>query len=336
MPLDHLDKNTQKKIISESRKYFWDAPYLFKLSNDGVMRRCVPREGRVEILRKCHSAEYGGHYSHFRTQAKVWSSGFFWPEMHEDTKRYVASCSECQRTRNISQRNSMPLKYNLQIDIFDVWGIDFMGPFINSFGFEYILVMVDYVSKCVEAIPCRKASTEESITMIKNVIFPRFGTPRILISDGGTQFTGKNFKKCLSKLGIEHRVSTAYHPQTNGQAETSNRQLKSILNKTIEKGGKDWSKKLDGALWAYRTAFKTPIGMTPYQFVYGKACHLPVELEHKAYWAIKEMNLDLDAVVVKRRIQISELEKLRLKAYESASIYKERIKRWYDKRLKKK
>jgi hypothetical protein len=76
------------------------------------------------------------------------------------------------------------------------------GAFQNSHGFEHILVMVDYVSKWVEAMPCRKASTEESITMIKNVIFPRFGTPRILISDGGTHFTGKNFKKCLSMLGI--------------------------------------------------------------------------------------------------------------------------------------
>jgi transposase InsO family protein len=100
-------------------------------------------------------------------------------------------------------------------------------------------------------MPCRKASIEESIAMIKSMIFPRFDTPRILISDGGTHFTGKNFKKCLSKLGIEHRVSTSYHPQTNEQAETSIRQLKSILTKTIEKGGKDWSKKLDGALWAY-------------------------------------------------------------------------------------
>jgi hypothetical protein len=193
MPLYHVDKNTQRRIISESRKYFWDSPYLFKLGNDGVMRRCVPREERLEILRKCHSAEYGGHYSHFRTQAKVWSSGLYWPEMHEDTKRYVASCHECQRNGNISQRNSTPLKYNLQINLFDVWGIDFLGAFKNSHGFEHILVMVDYVSKWVEAMPCRKASTEESIAMIKSMIFPRFGTPRILISDGGTHFTRKNF-----------------------------------------------------------------------------------------------------------------------------------------------
>jgi transposase InsO family protein len=218
------------------------------------------------------------------------------------------------------RKSSMPLRYNLQIDLFNVWGIDFMAPFKNSHGYEHILVMFDYVSKWVEAMPCHKASTEESIAMIKSMIFPRFGISRILISDGGTHFTRKNFKKCLSKLGIEHRVSTAYHPQTNGQAETSNTQLKSILNKTIKKGGKDWSKKLDGALWAYPTALKTPIGMTPYQFVYGKACKLSVELEHKAYWAIEEMNLDLDAAVVKRRIQISELEEMRLKAYENASM----------------
>jgi hypothetical protein len=154
MPLDHLDKNTQRRVMAESQKCYWDAPYLFRLGADGVLRRCVPREERLEILRKCHSGEYGEHYGHFRTQAKVWASLFDWPKMHKDSKRYVACCPECQRMGNISQRNAMPLNYNLQIDIFDIWGIDFMGPFTNSNGYEHILVMVDYVSKWVEAIAC--------------------------------------------------------------------------------------------------------------------------------------------------------------------------------------
>ena len=119
----------------------------------------MPAEERKEILKKCHSAEYGGHHGHFRTQAKVWGSGFYWPEIHEDARKFVATCPECKRSGNITARNSMPLTYNLQIDLFDVWRMDFMGPFENSHGYEYILVTVDYVSKWVEAIPCKKAST---------------------------------------------------------------------------------------------------------------------------------------------------------------------------------
>jgi hypothetical protein len=132
----------------------------------------VPREEREETVRKCHSSEYGGHYGHFRTQAKVWACRFYWPEMHEDAKRFVATCPKCQRSGNISQRNAMSLNYNLQVDVFDVWGIEFMGPFVNSNGYEHILVVIDYVSKWVEAITCQKASTEKAIQMIKTVIFP--------------------------------------------------------------------------------------------------------------------------------------------------------------------
>jgi hypothetical protein len=144
--------------------------------------------------------------------------------MHQDSKRYVASCPECQRIGNISQRNAMPLNYNMQIDIFDVWGIDFMGPFTNSNGYEHTLVMVDYVSKWVEAIPCRRASTEESISMIKNVIFPHYGVPRILISDGGTHFTRNSFRKCLSKLGssIEQPRLTTQKPMVRQKLQIGN------------------------------------------------------------------------------------------------------------------
>jgi transposase InsO family protein len=172
--------------------------------------------------------------------------------------------------------------------------------------------------------------------MFEETIFPRFGVPRIVISDGGTHLTDNNFRKYLSKHGIRHNVATPYHPQTSGQAETSNKQIKNILQKTVNEMGTMWKDKLPDALWAYRTTYKTPLGMSPYQIVYGKTCHLPVELEFKAHWAIKRCNMDLEAAGVRRKMQLSELDEWHERAYHNAKIYKERTKRWHDKRIKKK
>ena len=129
---------------------------------------------------------------------------------------------------------------------------------------------------------------------------------------------------------MRHKVATPYHPQTSGQVEVSNRQIKAILEKTVSISRKDWSTKLDDAFWAYRTAYKTPIGMTPFKLIYGKSCHLPVELKHKAYWAIRNLNLDPNLAGEKIKLQLSKLEELRMDAYENARIYKERTKKWYD------
>ncbi|GJY55583.1 reverse transcriptase domain-containing protein, partial [Tanacetum coccineum] len=135
----------------------------------------------------------------------------------------------------------------------------------------------------------------------------------------------------MLKYGVTHRLSTAYHPQTSGKVEVSNRGLKRILERTVGENRASWSDKLDDALWAFRTAFKTPIGCTPNKLMYEKVCHLPIELEHKAYWALKHCNYDLLTAGDHRKVQLNEL---RDQAYENSLIYKEKTKRIHDSKIK--
>ncbi|GAU37821.1 hypothetical protein TSUD_276390 [Trifolium subterraneum] len=206
----------------------------------------------------------------------------------------------------LRRRNEMPLQSILEVEVLDCWGIDFVGPFPSSCSNQYILVAVDYVSKWVEAIASPKADGKTVIKFLKKNIFTRFGTPRVLISDGGSHFCNAQLAKALEHYGVKHKVASPYHPQTNGQAEVSNREIKKNLEKTVSTSRKDWSLKLDEALWAYRTTFKSPIGLTPFQMVYGKACHFPVELEHKAFRALKFLNFDPTLVGDKRKLQLHE------------------------------
>ena len=189
---------------------------------------------------------------------------------------------------SISKRDELPLQPILEVELFDLWGMDFIGPFPSSFNNLYIFLAIYYVSKWVEAIPTGTNDAKVVASFLRCHISTRFETPRALITNGGTRFCNKLVDNVLRKYGVRHRTALSYHPQTNGQAEVSNREIKSILEKTVNSSKKDWAKKIDDAHWEYRPAFKTPLGMSPFRLVFGKACHLPMELEHRAYWATRQ------------------------------------------------
>nr|GFA64903.1 reverse transcriptase domain-containing protein [Tanacetum cinerariifolium] len=206
------------------------------------------------------------------------------------------------------------------------------GNFIIK-GNKYILVAVDYLSKLVEA---KALPTNDSRVVVKFLksLFSRFGTPKAIINDRGTHFCNDQFSRVMVKYRVTHRLSTTYHPQTSGHVEVTNHGLKRILERTVGENHALWSDKLEDALWAFRTAFKTSVGCTPYCLVYGKSCHLPLELEHKAYLALKHVNFDLKTAGDHQKPQLNELSELRDQAYENSLIYKERTKKLHDDKIK--
>nr|GEW34668.1 reverse transcriptase domain-containing protein [Tanacetum cinerariifolium] len=210
----------KSKFFKDVKHYFWDDPFLFKLCADQVIRRCVHGQEAIDILKACHYKPIGGHHGPNYTAMKVFDSGFYWPTIYRDAQDLVKIYDVCQHQGKISQRDEMPQNSIQVCEIFDVWGIDFMGPFSSSRGNKYILVAVDYLSKWVEA----------------------------------------KFAKVMQKFSVTHRLATPYHPQTSGQVEISNHGLKCILERRVGENRASWSDKLDDALWAFRTAYKTPIG----------------------------------------------------------------------------
>nr|GEY54785.1 reverse transcriptase domain-containing protein [Tanacetum cinerariifolium] len=189
------------------------------------------KDEAIDILKACHNGPTKGHHGPNYTTKKVFDYGFYCPTIYRDVHDLVKSCDVCQRQGKISQRDEMPQNSIQVCETFGAWGIDFIGPFLSSRG-------------------------------------NKFGTPRAIISDRDTHFCNDKFAKFMLKYGVTHRLATAYHPQTSGQVEVSNCGLKRILERTVGENRASWSDKLDEALWAFRTAFKTPIGCTPYKLVY--------------------------------------------------------------------
>nr|GEX34108.1 reverse transcriptase domain-containing protein [Tanacetum cinerariifolium] len=199
-----MSSQQKNKFFKDVKHYFWDDPFLFKICADQVFRKCVHDQEAIDILKAGHYGPTGGHHD---------------PNYTAKKERF---CNEMELPQNSIQF----------CEIFYIWCFDFMGPFSSSRGNKYILVVVDYLSKWVEAKALPTNDARVVCKFLKN-LFARFGTPRAIISDRGTYFCNDQFAKVMLKFGVTHRLATPYHPQTSGQVEESNRGLERIFERTV-------------------------------------------------------------------------------------------------------
>ncbi|GKE37526.1 reverse transcriptase domain-containing protein, partial [Tanacetum coccineum] len=231
IPYRVLEKHKETEDLVADHSSRLENPYKEVLAEREIAIE-FSDEHLMTLKSKSNNDEPCGHHSANVIAKKVYESRFYWPSVFKDANEYVRRCDACQRSRNISSRNKMP-QNNIQVcEVFDVWGLDFIGPFLESRGNKYILVAVDYVSKWVKA---QALPTNDARVVVKFLrsLFSRFGVSKALISDRGTHFCNSQFEKALQRYGVTRKLSIAYHPQSNGETEVTNRAIKRILERSV-------------------------------------------------------------------------------------------------------
>ncbi|MCO5582245.1 hypothetical protein L7F22_036137 [Adiantum nelumboides] len=271
-----------------------------------------------------------------------------------DAEEFVKRCDDCQRTKTPRGRDDMPLRPMMGARTFAKWGIDFIGPCPLAYKShaQYIIVATDYLTKWVEAKATIKNDAKTKAQFLYENIFTRYGLPIEIVSDRGTHFINEVIEQLLDEFMVIHRKSTPYHPQANGQAESTNKILVTILTEIVSESRADWDQKLHSALWAYRVAYKTSIGTTPFNMVYGIQAILPLEfliptlrIAQKLEWTRHELSKQIDvlekldetrlkavaSIYAQKQIDVLEkLDETRLKAVASIYAQKRNMKSFFD------
>jgi transposase InsO family protein len=334
---EEWSKEERRKVRVNSRHFMVLGHRLFRRRTDGLLRRCVSATEVPSILLACHDSACGGHFSGQLTGQKILRAGYFWPTLFKDSHDYVKKCDVWQRYARNDLRMEMPLHVSLPLVPFEKWGIDYVGlvhPH-SSRGMVYIVVATEYLTKWAEAKVVKTDTAAHAATFMYENIITRFGCPKILVSDRGTHFLNDLIREMTNRFQIDHRKTTPYHPQTNGQTERVNGILVSILRKTVIDSKRDWDVKLTAALWAYRTTYKVTTHATPFSLVYGLEATLPIEYEVESLRVAIGSRL-IDKQSLKNRLtDLEELDERRRTAAQHIEAIQRRRKIIFDKRHKK-
>lgn len=331
-----VSKEERRKIRVNSRRFVVLGNRLYRRGLDGILRRCVVEAEVESILSACHDSACGGHFSGQLTGQKVLRAGYFWPTLFQDAHKYVRKCDACQRFARNDLHMQLPLHISLPLVPFEKWGIDYVGEIHphSSRGMAYIIVATEYLTKWVEAKAVRSNDAKNAAVFLFENVITRFGVPKILVSDRGTHFLNEVIEAMTERFQIDHRKTTPYHPQTNGQTERVNQTLGTILRKTVRDSKRDWDVKLPAALWAYRTTYKVTTRATPFSLVHGIEAVLPIEFEVPSLRIAIDARLTESQSLKARLVELEALDEGRRRAAQHIEAIQRRRKVLFDKRHK--
>ncbi|XP_015968900.1 uncharacterized protein LOC107492386 [Arachis duranensis] len=273
------DPKDGKRTKKEATNYTVVAGQLYKRGFSQPLLKCIEPGDTEYILRKIHEGCCGHHIRSKTLAQRVIRAGYFWPTVIQDSMLLVKNCDKCQRHANIHQVAPHQLSIISAEWPFGTWGIDLVGPLPTAPGqLRYLIVAIDYYTKWIEAKPLASITAAQCRKFLWRQVITRFGIPKIVISDNGTQFTDRKFREFLEGLHVSHRFSSVEHPQTNGQVESANKIIVKGLKKRLDAAKGLWADELGSVLWSYRTTPQSTTGETPFRLTYGVEAIIPVEI----------------------------------------------------------
>jgi len=321
------NEDEAQRIKRSSSRYTLVDGHLFRFGFSRPILTCVEIKESRRIMAELHEGICGSHIGGRALLLRVLRAGYFWPTMRTDCMEHVKRCDQCQRQGDYHRAPPEILHSIHPPWPFHTWGIDILGPFpIAARQLKYLVVAVEYLTKWIEAEPVANITASKVEKFIWKNLVCRFGVPRRLISDNGTQFTSSQVRQTCRRLGITQCFSSIEHPQTNGQAEAANRVILRALKRRVLASRSSWPEEISRILWAYHTTPQSTTHETPFSLVYGTDALLPIEVGHPTENR-KELTTESNEEGVRANLDV--LEEIRELARITGEATKRRVERRY-------
>ena len=327
------EEQTQaRKIRVKAPNYAIKNGVMYKKGYLSPWLRCLDKNEAEYIIAEAHEGLAGAHEGPRTVAQKIARLGYFWPTMYRDAQTAIFKCDKCQKHAPIPRIAATPLISISSPWPFSQWGIDIVGPFLDTLGkIKFLVVAVDYFSKWVEAQPLATINGQNIVKFFWKQIICRFGLPSVVISDNDKQFANNPFREWCEQMRIKQRFTSVAHPEANGQTEVTNRTIVRGLAHRLEQARGLWVEELPSVLWAYRTTPRTATKETPFSLVYGSEAVIPPELlipstrvtEHKGKSNDIDIRTNLELLTERREIAAIRQEQ-----------YKRATENYYNQRVK--